>query len=374
MEQIYRGLDDGNHIYLSAPRRVGKSSIMQQMEAEPRKGYVFVYDNYESCTSSEEFFRRLCKVLIESGLYSKLNKGAKAVYEKAASLFGKVTAIEGFGLKVEMDSAGGIDWSERFQYLLLNLKLGNDKLVVMIDEFPEVIEQIIKKEGKDAARTFLHRHREIRQQPIFRGKIQFIYTGSIGIMNTVNKTGDSKVVNDLYQIVIGPLLPEEAMDMSAKILNHYGYQIGNPELKYLVSKLDWLIPYHVKLLLEYLRDLPKETATNIEEKDIDKAFQSVCTQDNKIEYQHYFGRISMVFGGTERTFAHEALSLLSEAPSLSGATLFDLAVSHACEDVCNSILSALEIDGYIYQGSEGYQFRSIILKSWWNRYESRKLN
>lgn len=346
---------------------------MQQMEAEPRKGYILVYGIYQSCTSSEEFFKRLCKELLESSLYSKLNKRAKTVYEKAASLVGAFTAIEGFGVKVELDAREGLDWSEKFQNLLGNLNTGNEKLVIMIDEFPEVVEQIIKKDGKDAARTFLHRHREIRQDPAYRGRVQFMYTGSIGILNTVFKTGDTKVVNDIYQIPIGPLSNEEAMDMAEKILKHYGYRIHKAELEYLVSKLDWLIPFHIKLLLEYLRDLPKDTTTHVEEGHIDRAFTAICTQENIAEFQHYFGRIPLTFGGKEKEFAFQSLALLANETALGRSKLFDLAMELGCEEQCDTVLHALEVDGYIHVSPAGYQFRSIILKSWWKRHEARKL-
>jgi uncharacterized protein len=45
VNRIYRRLDSGNHLYLSAPRRSGKTSIMLAMEDNPRAGYIFTYLN-----------------------------------------------------------------------------------------------------------------------------------------------------------------------------------------------------------------------------------------------------------------------------------------------------------------------------------------
>jgi uncharacterized protein len=374
MKQIVRGLEDGNHLYLSAPRRVGKTSIMQQLEVESPQGFVAVYGIYQSCTTSEEFFKRLCKDLLESGLYSKLDKAARAVFQKAAELVGVVKAVEAYGIKLELASTEGLDWSEKFQNVLRSLKLGNQKLVIMIDEFPEVVEQILKLEGEGPARTFLHRHREIRQDPAYRDRVQFIYTGSIGILNTVSKTGDTKVVNDLYPIQVGPLSPEEAAEMAEKILKHYSYRIRKNELKYLIAKLDWLIPFHVKLLLEQIRNQARNEGEYIEEEHIDEAFHAICNQDDVMEFQHYFGRISTAFSGNKKAFAHQVLSLLAKHSYLMRARLFDLATELDCEETCDDTLRALEIDGYIHLSEGTYQFRSIILKSWWSRHESRKLS
>ena len=38
INKIYRRLDAGNHIFMSAPRRAGKTAIMRFMEDNPRKG------------------------------------------------------------------------------------------------------------------------------------------------------------------------------------------------------------------------------------------------------------------------------------------------------------------------------------------------
>jgi uncharacterized protein len=41
--RIYRRLHAGAHIYLAAPRRVGKTAIMRHLEDNPRPDYAFKY-------------------------------------------------------------------------------------------------------------------------------------------------------------------------------------------------------------------------------------------------------------------------------------------------------------------------------------------
>ena len=43
VQKIYRVLAKGTSIYLSAPRRVGKTSILKHIEEFPQEGYFFVY-------------------------------------------------------------------------------------------------------------------------------------------------------------------------------------------------------------------------------------------------------------------------------------------------------------------------------------------
>ncbi len=56
---IYRRLDSGSNLFLAAPRRVGKTSIMYHLRDNPREGYAFIYIPTESVDSSELYFKRL---------------------------------------------------------------------------------------------------------------------------------------------------------------------------------------------------------------------------------------------------------------------------------------------------------------------------
>ena len=66
IRKIYRRLDSGSHIFMSAPRRAGKTSIMRFLEDEPKKGYVFLYVSVEDIESSEEYFKLLSEELLDS--------------------------------------------------------------------------------------------------------------------------------------------------------------------------------------------------------------------------------------------------------------------------------------------------------------------
>ena len=43
IKHIYQRLDAGGNLYLNAPRRVGKTSIMLNLLKNPKPGYHFVY-------------------------------------------------------------------------------------------------------------------------------------------------------------------------------------------------------------------------------------------------------------------------------------------------------------------------------------------
>ena len=79
IERIYRRLDSGSHIFISAPRRAGKTSIMRYLEDFPREGYAFVYVSVEDIEDSESYFKLLSEELLESKAISKLAKASEKV-------------------------------------------------------------------------------------------------------------------------------------------------------------------------------------------------------------------------------------------------------------------------------------------------------
>ena len=48
IRKIYRAINTNANIYLSAPRRVGKTSILKHLEEFPEEGFYFVYTITES--------------------------------------------------------------------------------------------------------------------------------------------------------------------------------------------------------------------------------------------------------------------------------------------------------------------------------------
>ena len=64
--EIYRRLESGSHIFLSAPRRSGKTSIMYHLQDRPRSGYVFLYLSVEDVDNEEDYFKLLSEGLLKN--------------------------------------------------------------------------------------------------------------------------------------------------------------------------------------------------------------------------------------------------------------------------------------------------------------------
>src|SRR5665647_2621 len=58
-ERIWRKIENGEHLQLTAPRRVGKTSILKHMVRQPRKGYRVKYIIVQSVDQENEFYKLL---------------------------------------------------------------------------------------------------------------------------------------------------------------------------------------------------------------------------------------------------------------------------------------------------------------------------
>jgi len=64
VEDIWNELKKGNSVLLAAPRRVGKTSLMQYMEENPVENYKLIFQNIQGINSVNEFFERIYTMLL----------------------------------------------------------------------------------------------------------------------------------------------------------------------------------------------------------------------------------------------------------------------------------------------------------------------
>lgn len=123
------------------------------------------------------------------------------------------------------------------------------ELVILIDEFPQTIENI-KSISPAEAVSFLQKNRTLRLNPEISGKIKFIYTGSIGLNQTVSRLNASATINDINSIEVGSLSGKEAKELFRKLLEPYQREVTVEAEETLLQILQWYIPFHIQLVVQ----------------------------------------------------------------------------------------------------------------------------
>ncbi|PTT03059.1 hypothetical protein DBR11_03400 [Pedobacter sp. HMWF019] len=371
IRRINLNLAAGANLQIAAPRRVGKSSILYYFLDKPEEGFIHLYFQVESARSKNEFYRKIYKEIIKSDAVGTGKKFLEQLKAAKNAFLNRLKGIKIAGSGLDFQDAEDIDYEEELLDLLQGLDLGGDKLVLMIDEFPEVILNIVEEHQGDTteAKKFLQSNRELRNNANLKGRVQFIYTGSNSLNLTVGNLDSSSLINDLAAIPVLPLQQEEAKDMLISILQTYGYSLTSEIADYVITRVEWMIPFYFQLIIhEIINDIGP--GDEVSKAVVDRAFEASLEQRNDHHFEHYVKRLKRVFTESEQQFIKIFLCALAGRDEMDRNEVLNLATDILPEDQTRRLLEALKYDGYIINLTNAvYKFNSPILKNWWKNHE-----
>ncbi|MBL7149239.1 MAG: ATP-binding protein [Candidatus Cloacimonetes bacterium] len=350
-------------ILVAAPRRVGKSSLLFYLSDYPKENYSFIYLNSESVNNENEFFRRLLNKILKT-YFVKNSKKVITFLEKNLPNIKKIGLKEiEFGVKTEHN------YYDMLIKILSSLNLENFKLIIMLDEFSQTLDNIINDEGERKGIHFLQSNRELRHTTEIKKNIQFLYSGSIGLENLVNKLNAIATINDLSRLEIPPLKMDEAKELINLLIENVTYSLSAKQINYILKRIEWLIPFYIQLTIQEIKNINRdEGLTEVTDEIIDKAFSEMIKQRN--HFDHWHTRLRTSFKADEYNFAKELLNILSEKETIESNEIHDLAIKHDLEDDYKNIVGSLVYDGYINNNDDVkiYRYNSPILRMWWWKY------
>ncbi|MGB0431026.1 MAG: hypothetical protein ACPGLV_11175 [Bacteroidia bacterium] len=354
----------GNHILMSAPRRVGKTSQMCYLEDNPPEGYIVKYDIFQSVNSSNKFFKSIYK-LIEEQLMKR-----ERLWNQATDFFKSkgVTDITSKGVKLEKYD---IDYYDGLKGLVEKLEL-DERIVIMVDEIADTLKNIIEEHGEKAGKAFLEKNRELRLNPKLHKKVQFVYAGSIGLENIVSGINCSDLINDLEPFELPQLNPRERDEFLNLLVCEKKYLLGNDERNYLKERMGYHSIYYYQLIFDRIgkydfRDVKSLVITS---DVIDHAFKMALTQ--RSYFKHWKERLNKAFKGKELNFLKEVLDIAAEDGFIAiggkrGIMNTAAKKKYKLEAKAKDLMGVLEYDGYLNNEAKPseYVFTSPLLKEWW---------
>jgi len=179
--QFQQKIKSGSSILISAPRRVGKTSLMLHIHDQGMEGYYFIYLITESVNNENEYFKRILNKIFDTEFLTPLQKFSKRASQVLKDRAARVREI---GKTIKFDSETTLSFRDEFIQIIKSIDLEGQRLILMIDEFSQTIENIIEDEGRNSAIRFLQCNRELRQDPGINQKIQN------GISHSENITGE----------------------------------------------------------------------------------------------------------------------------------------------------------------------------------------
>ncbi len=351
-------MSESHNISIAAPRRVGKSSFMLNLPGKEMAGYKCIYIITESVNKPNEFFKKLYKTVL-----SQLSTGAK-FKQFLDGVFSRLDIKKISATEIEFGKSD-INYFDELQFLCKEIKQFPYKMVLLIDEFSQTIENIITDVSKEAARNFLHQCRELRQSTDVKSKISFVYTGSIGLENLVISIDEPRSITDLGDFKIPPLSENEAKELIINILDNEDYHFSQVDRAYLLSKLKWLLPYFIHVIMSEIENICIEKqVNNITPEIIDEAFKNALR--HRSYFEHWISRLRIVFKKDDFSCAKEILNIAAKKDGIDYYELQDVTAKYDVEEA-SVIVHALLHDGYLVKDDilKKYRFNSPLLQLWW---------
>lgn len=378
LENLWDSLRKDNILFL-APRRMGKTSVMDRLREKPQHDYLVVYLNVEELKSPGEFCLNLLNALHECQPNFLRDSLAKS-WDLLKSVLGKIEKMEAFEFKIALKSEFKDLWKDRADQLIERINRSEQKILFLLDELPDMLIRM-QKMPNDELDIFLNWFRKIRLNR--NSRIRWLVAGSVNIEGTLDRIGQLKLINDLDKVILPPFSHKEVETFVTTMLGSRSVEFEPEVIPVIMELLGEPIPLFLQMLTQeiyrYWKGTEKQKITPEEVKQIFE--KSLLGERARDKLQHFRSRIDLHYPEEEQEATCRILDRLSlSKEGFSRSTLFvhyrqteeKKSVPRKEQTLkldFNRLLLLLESDFYIRETSEQrFDFANKLLKQWWKKY------
>ena len=361
---------DRNHILLTGQRRMGKTSIVQELgrrlEAE---GWIFLFADVEGATCAEDAIADIAQAVHPvRPIASRFVTGMKRWLDDNIE---EINAYE-FRVKIRAGLDAG-SWRRYGEQLLRDCAVQDKPALLVIDELPILLNRMLK--GNDGARQvdeFLSWLRGVLQG-IGDGSLVLIVSGSIGLTPLVNRLGIPDRINHLEPFRLEPWDCDTSIECFQRLAENYELRVEDGVANAVYDALGVGIPHHVQSFFARLRDHAiMQGRDQVTVEDVEEVYRTgLLGPSGQNDLVHYETRLKEALEDENHTIAME---ILAEAATQDVFTpgarrCLERLYARVVDDTQGRIADTLEIlmhDGYLEDGEDGHRFPSRLLKDWWS--------
>jgi hypothetical protein len=366
---LTRKINEGAHTLLVAQRRMGKTSLMKELQQRLAKRYFCIYVDLQQANGPEDAIVDLSQTLRPDG---KLWGKVKQIFKNAVQGVEELSISE-LTIKLRAGITLG-DWRQKGDQLFSILAEANPPVLLLLDEVPILVNRMlvgetyeITAERKAHVDAFMSWLRDNSQK--HQGKIRIILSGSIGLEPVLRRAGLSATVNNFSAFDLEPWDEATAVGCLRALANEYGVQFLHDAEAAMVRKLGYCIPHHVQMFFSHVLDrCQRNNDMEVTPGQVDEIYKNeMLSVRGHAELSHYEDRLQQAFGPKVYPLAFELLTEAAVArvplkPETITAIMKNDTISPEDAD---EVLRTLEHDGYFRKTGKGYVFESRLLKDWW---------
>ena len=350
-------------LVLSAERRMGKTCVIQKMNAEAPTDMLTIYRDLEKIHTPLEFADSVFQDVEEYlGLFQKTATRARQfiAHLKGAEL-GKV---------IKIPDIGAPHWKDLLTHTLADLVEHQGKMVVLFwDELPHMIYNVARRNGADIAMEVLDALRALRQT---YPTIRMVFTGSIGLHNVITSLKRSGYANaptnDMATLDVPPLSDKYAPELALRLIEGEGIVADDrPALAATIANEVDGIPFYIQHVVDQI-----VMSGNRGDIDMVHAIVGSKLTDplDSWNLKHYRERMDTYYTVKELPFALNILDVLAGADKpINFVDLFNLLKAKMVtedDEAAREVLTLLQRDHYVIQNTKGnFSFRFPFIQRWW---------
>jgi len=374
-------LDEGTHILLIAPRRIGKTSLLHEVGERIQDKYICLQVDFQQSHLPAD---AVAEISAATRPHRKLWKKTSDAFRNVLGLVkDNVESLQISELTLTLRSGlTAADWRTKGDRILDYLAGSDRPVIIFIDEIAILVNRMLK--GSDYKITPERLHEVdafmswLRENSIkHKGKLRLVLTGSIGIEPILRQAGLSATLNTFFPFDLPPWDMETAKLCLEALANQYGLKLQDGAGDRMVEKLGCCIPHHVQTFFDKVYTECKfQEWTEVTVDLVEDVYQKdMLGVRGHAELSHLEERLKMVLGTDLFPLALELLTETAVVGALTAQTATYLSQQYQFEnrtpdDALKEILGIFEHDGYLQRVGVEFKFVSKLLRDWWKAHFS----
>lgn len=360
---------DRNHVLLTGQRRMGKTSIVQELGRRlENDGWIFLFADVEGAATVEDAIAEVAReVHPVRSIASRLALGMKRFFGDGIE---EISAFE-FGVKIRAGLNEG-NWRRHGEQMFRACAEQGKPVLLVIDELPIFLKRMLRQDvGPRRVDEFLSWLRGVLQILGDEAPV-LVVSGSIGLEPLVRQIGMSDRINHFYPFRLGPWDRDTSVSCFNRLVTRYRLSIDECVAPAVFNALGIGIPHQVQSFFARLRDFAIMHGRDpVTVKDVEDVYRNLLLgPSGQNDLVHYETRLKEALEDESYSIAMEILAeaaveeVFTPDAKKCLVRMYSRLVNDASARIAD-VLEVLEHDGYLEANDDGHRFASRLLKDWW---------
>lgn len=369
IQNMWELLCNNRNIQLRAPRRFGKTSLLNHITKHPQTGWQVCFVDLEGGDSAEKFVEKiLAALLVKQECVSFLPDHLSGLY------IYEMSQIEQLAILRKERETIQRDWKIYVETIFSKIEnqSTDNHFLIILDEMSFLIEDMLsqKKNSIEDVTTFMNWFHDFRSR---FNTIRFILTGSEHLPSFLNAYEIKSRLDDLESVQLNLFDEETTEDFIFLVLAGQKVVVSNEEIHVIKDLVGKPIPYFLQLLLDAICEVCKEQKS-LSNADIVRIYEHRLLGSNS---KRYFESITRQLDRYDRYKPRNtagAKSILDKlALSDDPVAIEDLKTiwqqTAARIEQFDIILEIMKDDIYLAKDENDHIFiDSKLIKEWWQKH------